>query len=408
VATLSVGDLRLPAGLRVHAVVADANALLANPFNLPVITADLTWTEGNDRPVEEKFISRGGDDIARIVLTSGSTGVPKAIAVSHEMEMRRIERFVFVFANPFPECSKFFSDMGFGSGLSFRLLLYVLSRGGTFFFPGATAMDTLQTFNLYGVEGMLASPGGLSGVLKFYETNPAFHSGFKVIISAGSPLHKSLSERVRARLSSNLIFFYGTSETATVASAPAHMVAEIPGAVGHVMPGVSVEIVDAGQKLLPPGSEGVIRIRSATTVAGYFGDTEQAGTSFQDGYFRTGDLGYLTPDGVLVISGREKDVLNLGGEKIRPEMVEEVLAGFKAVAQVAVLAMPNNLGVDELWLLIVSSSPLDSRALRSYCEARLPPSCWPTQILTVDRLPRNENGKIERHRLRDVAMAAQG
>src|ERR1700704_5155089 len=171
VATLSVGDLRLPSGLRVHAVVADAHALLANPFNLPVITADLTWTEGNDRPVEEKFISRGGDDIARILLTSGSTGVPKGIAVSHEMEMRRIERFVFVFANPFPECSKFFSDMGFGSGLSFRLLLYVLSRGGTFFFPGATAMDTLQTFNLYGVQGVLASPGGLSGVLKFYETN---------------------------------------------------------------------------------------------------------------------------------------------------------------------------------------------------------------------------------------------
>ena len=393
------------AGLLVHAVVADTTASLANPHNLPIITTDLTWTEGNDRPVEDRFISRGGNDIARIVLTSGSTGMPRAIAISHDMEMRRIERLVFVFANPFPACSKFFSDMGLGSGLSFRLLLYVLSRGGTFFFPGATAMDTLQTFNLYGVEGMLASPGGLGGVLNFYETNPAFHSGFRVVISAGSPLHKSLSERVRARLSSNLIFFYGTSETATVAAAPAHMLAERPGAVGHVMPGVTVEIVDAEQRLLPPGAEGAVRIRSATTVEGYVGDAEQTSTSFHGRYFRPGDLGYLTEDGMLVISGREKDVLNLGGEKIKPETVEEAIAAFQSVDQVAVLGMPNSLGIDELWVLIVSSSPLDEKALRAHCEQRLPPSCRPTRILAIDRLPRNENGKIERHRLRDVAIA---
>ena len=88
-------------------------------------------------------------------------------------------------------------------------------------------------------------------------------------------------------------------------------------------------------------------------------------------------------------------------------MVEQAIAGFKAVDQLAVLAVPNSLGVDELWLLIVSDAPLDSKAVRAYCEQRLPQSFWPTQNLAVDGLPRNENGKLERHRLRAVAMAAQ-
>jgi acyl-coenzyme A synthetase/AMP-(fatty) acid ligase len=285
------------------------------------------------------------------------------------------------------------------------LLLYVLSRGGTFFFPGATPMDSLQTFNLYGVQGLLASPGGLSGIVKFYEANSAFRSSFNVIISAGSPLHRSLSERVRARLTPNLIFFYGTSETATVAAAPAHVVADIPGGVGFVMPGVSVDIVDADQRVLPPGAEGAIRIHSANTVAGYLGDPEQTRLSFRDGYFQPGDIGMIK-DGMLIVSGRENEVLNLGGDKMKPETVEDVLAGFNGVDQAAVVAMPNNLGVDELWMLIVPNAALDNKALRAHCEQRLPPSYWPARIMTVEQLPRTPNGKIERHRLKDFALAS--
>jgi len=252
VATFSVTNLRFPPGLRVDALITDMAGLTGNPPNAPVLPADLTWTEGDGNPIEGRFLSNGGDELARIVLTSGSTGTPKAIPISHQLELRRMENLFYAFPTPFAECSRFFSDMGLGSGTCFRLLLYVLSRGGTFFFPGATPMDSLQTFNLYGVHGLLASPGGLSGIVKFYEANSAFRSSFNVIISAGSPLHRSLSERVRARLTPNLIFFYGTSETATVASAPAHVVADIPGGVGYVMPGVNVDIVDSEQRVLPP------------------------------------------------------------------------------------------------------------------------------------------------------------
>jgi len=255
------------------------------------------------------------------------------------------------------------------------------------------------------VQGLFASPGGLSGILKFYEANTAFRSGFDVIIAAGSPLPKLLSERVRARLGSNLVFFYGATEIASIAAAPAHAVAEVPGAVGHVFPDVTVEIVGEAQRVLPPGQEGSLRIRSPTMVDGYHGDPEQTRALFRDGYFHPGDLGYLNQDGMLVISGREKDVLNLGGTKVRPQLVEDILSSFESVDQAAVVGVPNNLGVDELWALIVPRSPLDEQALRAHCRQRLSPLFCPVRFVTVDRLPRNEGGKIDRPRLIELAHA---
>jgi acyl-CoA synthetase (AMP-forming)/AMP-acid ligase II len=404
VATLSVADLNLPAGLRVDSAITDAPAAIGNWANLPIILADLGWTEGDGKPIDERFVSPGGDAIARIVLTSGSTGMPKAIAISHEMEMNRYGRYLFAFGDSFVACSRFFSDMGLGQSTCFRLLIYVLSRGGTFFFPGADPMDSLQTFELYKVQGLFASPGGLSGILKFYEANAAFRSGFDVIIAAGSPLPKTLSERVRARLGSNLVFFYGAAEIAAIAAAPAHAVAEVPGAVGHVFPGVTVEIVDESGRALPRGQEGSLRVRSPTMVDGYLGDPEQTRASFRDGFFHPGDLGHLTQDGMLVISGRDKEVLNLGGAKIRPQLVEDVLAAVASVDQAAVVGMPNSLGIDELWALIVPRSPLDEPALRAHCRERLSTLFCPVRFVTVDRLPRNQNGKIDRSRLRDLAI----
>ena len=405
VATLSVSDLNLPAGLRVDSVITDAPVFTGNPANLPIVLADLGWTEGDGKPIDERFVSAGGDAIARVVLTSGSTGTPKAIAISHRTLMQRYGRYLFAFGSSFADCSRFFSDMGLGQSASFELLLYFLARGGMFFFPGASPMDSLQTFGLYKVQGLFASPGALSEILKFYEANSAFRSGFEVILTAGSPLPKSLSERIRARLGSNLVVVYGTSETATVAAAPAHAVADISGAVGHVMPDVTVEIIDGSGRALPPGQEGSLRIRSSTTVEGYLGDPEQTRASFRDGCFYPGDLGSVSQDGMLVISGREKEVLNLGGTKIRPQLVEDVLTAFASVDQAAVVGVPNSLGIDELWALIVRRSPLDVNALRAHCQQRLSPLFCPVRYVTIDQLPRNENGKIDRQRLMALARA---
>jgi len=138
-------------------------------------------------------------------LTLGATGEARAVGFTHNNQLKRVARCNHLFGKTFPECSRFFSSYGLGSSSEFLYVLYVLSRGGTIYFPGASLIETLQTFDVYKVQGLIASPGNLSDFLSFYDDNPDFRSSFGVIPSAGSPLPRSLSERVRSRMGSNLV-----------------------------------------------------------------------------------------------------------------------------------------------------------------------------------------------------------
>jgi acyl-CoA synthetase (AMP-forming)/AMP-acid ligase II len=281
----------------------------------------------------------------------------------------------------------------------------MLWKGGTIYFYGEDPGSTLQAFDLHKIQNMVASPHGLAEFVKFYDANSAFQCGFDHIISSGGLLSIALSERIRARMCANLFSSYGATETGTVAFAPAQVIAEIPGAVGYVVPGVSVEIVNDSGEILPIGKEGVVRIRSPNLVAEYMGDPEQSAKSFRDGCFYPGDIGYLTTDRMLVISGREETRLNLGGDKVNPETIEEVLTCFGAIDEAAVLSMPNELGIEEVFAMIVSAAPVDAAELRAHCEKALPDAFVPIRFIAVDDLPRSEMGKIERHLLPELARS---
>ena len=408
VATVSLSGA-LPGHLPCDFIITDTPRSYANGKNAKILAADFAWISGDGIPVDERHVYRGaGNDICRIALTSGSIGEPKVVGFTHNNQLARLARYNHLFGRIFPECSRFFSDYGFGSSGGFRHILYVLSRGGTMFFPGASPMDTLQTFELCKVPGLIASPGGLSGFLKFYDANPAFRSGFEVIIAAGSPLHSSLSERVRARLCSNLISYYGTTETSTVSSALAHALTGRVGAVGHVAPDVSVRIVDEAGAPLPSGHEGVVLVRTPVSVTGYLDTSGQSETVFRDGHFDTGDIGYLTQDRMLVITGRKKEVLNLGGDKVSPQLIEDAVAAFRGIREVGAFSMANDVGVEEVWSFIVHGDALDTDALHKHCRERLSQTHVPVRFISVPSLPRNANGKLQRQRLPAMAQELRG
>ena len=280
-----------------------------------------------------------------------------------------------------------------------------MSRGGTIFFLGPEPADILQTIDLYKIEGMATSPYGLGEFLKFFEADSAFEVGFDHIICQGAMLTAELSRRARARMCQNLYSTYGATETTTVAVGPASLIDVVPGAVGYVLPGVTVEALDKSGNALPPGQTGALRIQSHHMASGYVGDPEATRTFFRDGYFYSGDVGHVTPEGLLVITGREKTALNLGGDTVSPESVEAIITSFDAVAEAGVFALNNNLGIAELSALIVARSPIDESSLREHCARRLPPSCVPVRFIIVDALPRGGQGKIDRHRLPEIAAA---
>jgi long-subunit acyl-CoA synthetase (AMP-forming) len=321
-ATVSIGPV-FPPGLRVDVVLTDTPEAFANGRAAKVVAVDLSWMAGKGVPVDERRVYNGsGDDICRIALTSGSTGEAKVVAFTHNNQLARLARTITCSEKHFLNARDFSAIIGsVQAGLPAHSLCAVTWRYDVFsrrFADGNSA-------NVRAVQGagLIASPGGLSGFLRFYEDNADFRSGFQVIISAGRPLPKSLSERVRARLCSNLIFYYGTTETSTVSSAPAHALTGVAGAAGYIAPDVSVRVVDDNGTIFEPGREGSVLVRTPVSVHGYFEELAETETPFRDGYFDTGDTGYVTPEKMLVITGRRKEILNLGGDKVSPRLIEE-------------------------------------------------------------------------------------
>jgi len=362
-----------------------------------VILVDMSWTEGDGIPVNAPPVRP--DDLCRVILTSGTTGEPKGVPISHRLMADRIARHPTVFGARLADCRRIYSDMPISTSPGFRFLLATLWRGGTYLLPGDSFDTTLTAIEQYQAQCVVAPPSGLELLLKWFEVTPAYQSNLQVVLTAGDILSPALSRRVRARLCSHLVSFYGSSEANTTASAPAHQIDHVAGAVGYLVPGVRAQIVDRDGVVLPLGSEGLLRIRSEFAVDHYLGDPSGSERVFRDGWFQPGDLATLDPEGLLVITGRDKNVLSLGGDKVSPEVIEAAIAAFPGIAEVAVTGLPNTLGNHEIIAVIVGDREIDLEALGRHCATQLSPQFVPAHFAMTDRLPRNAMGKIDRHQL---------
>ncbi len=404
VITVSLRSNRVPDGIKADVILTDVPQQFSG--NTTVIAVDYAWIEGNGKAPDYERIHTGSeDDICRILLTSGSTGDSKGLAFTHKLLANRIANYAYSKGPRFAHCQRLFCDLGIATSPGFRYSLALLSRGGAIYFLGDDPADILQVIDLHKINGMATSPYGLGEFLKFYEADSAFEVGFDHIICQGAMLSRELSRRARVRMCQNVYSTYGATETTTVALGPASMIEDAPGAVGFVLPGVTVEAVDDSDQVLPPKQDGLLRIRSHNMVTGYYGDPETSRAFFRDGWFYSGDIGQLTPEGLLIISGRKKTALNIGGDTVNPERVEAMITSFPGVSEAGAFAVNNELGIAELCALIVTGAPINEQALREFCASRLPPSCVPARFIIVDALPRAGQGKLDRPRLVEVANA---
>jgi acyl-CoA synthetase (AMP-forming)/AMP-acid ligase II len=404
VVTMSARARSFPQEIGVDAVVADANASYQNAKRV-IVAEQGAWMQSDDgAPLDPRHTAIGGSDLCRITLTSGSTGEARGIAFSHRAIAARNARLAFVRGNRFPYCERFYCELGMATDPGYRDMIHMLSKGGAIFYYGEDPEGMIQALGLYNVEGMIVSPQGLAEYLSFYEAYPNLSCDLDFILTSGASLTRALSDHVRARMCSRLFSTYGATETGGVAVAPAHAIADTPGAVGYVVPGASVEIVDEADRALPPDREGVVRIRSA--VNGYVGNPPEAQSAFRDGWFYPGDIGVLRPDGMLIVLGRARSVLNLGGDKVRAELLEDVLMTHAAVAQAAAFTHADELGIARLWAAVVPRSRIDEDALRRHCAQTLGGAFAPAHFAVVEALPMTDGGKLDRSRLASLVRDA--
>ena len=404
-ATVSVPASWRAGGLKVDALISDGKQPFAEVERL--VIADMSWTEGEGSAVERERLRNGNaDDLCRIILTSGTTGDPKAVGISQRLLSDRINRHMTVFGNRFANCQRIYSDLPITTSLGFQMLVYTLWRGGTMFFTGATFEATMRALEQYKVQCMVASPGGLEGLLRRCEQVAGFQSELDFIIAGGDMLSKSLSERVRSRMCVHLMAAYGSTEASMTAVAPARGIVDTPGAVGFVTPGIQVQVLGGSGSLAPAGAEGTLRIKSDFGVSRYLNDPRESASVFRDGWFYPGDRGALTRDNLLLITGREKSVLNLGGDKINPETIEQVIAACEGVVECAAFATGNEFGNNWVSAAIVAPRTLEDDKLTAHCREHLSPQFVPTSFVRMEKLPRNEMGKIDRQRLAGIVRRA--
>jgi acyl-coenzyme A synthetase/AMP-(fatty) acid ligase len=406
VVTVSCRGRSLPKELGAAAAMTETPGPFTNVDRNIVV--DRSWARGNGVPLDNAQFLTSGDELCRIILTSGSTGIPKGVAFTHGKMFEKNARLDYTRLDRWSRSVRLFCDLGLSSSLGFYYVLYMLSRGGMIMLLGDDAVGTLQALNLFEMENMATSPYGLAEYLKFYESQPTFRCNFDHILVAGGALTKQLATRAWARMSPNLITTYGAAETGAVASGDARVTTEVPGAVGFILPEADAEIVDNEDRPLPRGKEGIVRVRTAQAADCYFNDPETSARHFRDGWFYPGDIGYLRDDDLLVVGGRQETVINIGGDKVNPEIVEEVLAAFPAIADCAVLNVANELGIEEIHALIVPRGVFDESQLRSYCTQRLQQIFIPVRFIAVEKIPRNDMAKIERGRLMELFKSAAG
>jgi oxalate---CoA ligase len=187
---------------------------------------------------------------------------------------------------------------------------------------------------------------------------------------------------------------YGMTEAAhQVASNPLPPLPHKPGTVG---PGAGISIIDEIGRHLAANSSGEVVVRGPNVMRGYRDNPVANAAAFIDGWFRTGDIGAIDNDGYLALTGRIKDLINRGGEKISPAEVEAVLLGDPAVAEAAVFGVPDPKYGEEVSTVVVLRSAATAEELQTYCRTRLADFKVPKQIHLVSAVPRNTMGQVQR------------
>jgi len=177
------------------------------------------------------------------------------------------------------------------------------------------ARKTLAALAAYNIQNIVASRQSLPNLAEVVEDHPSYRSQLLTVFSAGA-LRPEQSERIRARLCPNLTIGYIAGDRTMVASMPAQLASGIPGAVGYVLPGVTVEIVDNQDRVLAPGQDGNLRIRSDYGVKEYLDDPSATRHAFRNGWFYPRDRGHLTAENAVVLSGSVRSRTAMQFERI--------------------------------------------------------------------------------------------
>jgi len=341
----------------------------------------------------------GLDDVALILHTSGSTGRPKRVPLSHanlSISARNVAKSYGLTAADVSLCvMPLFHVHGLVAST-----LATLATGGTVVVPAKfNPLSFWRVVREHGVTWYSAVPTLHQLLLARAgpeAARPAGAEKLRFIRSCSAALPPQVMSELEARFGAPVLEAYGMTEAAhQMASNPLPPGVRLPGSVG---PGteVGISIMDENGRHLGVGERGEVVINGPNVTAGYESNPEANAASFVGGWFRTGDQGFLDPNGYLTLVGRLKELINRGGEKISPREIDEVLLGHPAIAEAVCFGVPHATWGEEVAAVVVLRAAASEADLMGYCRERLADYKRPKQIHIADAIPRTATGKIQR------------
>lgn len=355
---------------------------------------DLSKVDLGQRVLPPTLFQATADSPFRIVLSSGTSGDPKGVMYSHRYMLDRMEKTNYA-CTPLSRILPM--DLNFPIGFVFALGMLMVG-GSVVFPPGNDPGELIRSIRLHGVTHWLVSPAQaetIAGLLPFEGLH--FPTLVHLRIVGDTPSERLLNT-LREKFSTQVFLPYGSTEMGVISMADPDILRQFPNSSGRLMPWMTAEVVDENDQPLPPGQIGRLRLKTEGMLQGYHLSPRHTEEKFRQGWYYPGDLARIDSQGLLFIEGREDDVINVAGTKIRPKDVESTLQSHPGVRDAAAFALSDARGATSLCAAVILREPVSLATLKDYAVEKLGPLS-PAQFFVVSQFPRNTNGKLLREQL---------
>lgn len=332
-------------------------------------------------------------DYTLIGTTSGTTSTPKIVptTASSNKASRIAREKVFDFVNT--DVTLVITKSWKSSSIS-ALTNALCSGGTTILANGFAHLTFLDQLKKYKVTLLTATPAVLRSLVDYIDHNylSIGKCELRFIRSSGAPLQRKLKEHLENIFKTQVIQSYGMTETKNITCTIKATKGYKEGSAG-ISSGLKIKIVD-----------NEILVKGDSVFEGYENNEQSNEIYFTDGWFHTGDMGYLDEDGYIFITGRIKEMINRGGEKVSPYEIENAIISNKNITDIAVFPYPNSYGSEDVGAVITlnSKETMTLVELRSYLEGKVSPYKMPTRLYITKEIPKSENNKVQRKKLYEL------
>jgi len=361
----------------------------------------------SDAAPEEAIYPTEDDDTAVLLYTSGTTGRPKGVMLTHgNLHANAINGRDTAGDSDRGNVSLSVLPLSHSYGLGLLVGGWVNeTTGRAVLLRWFDLEKVFQAIEKYKINTMAGVPTMFLYMLHYPDADKYDTSSMEFWLVGASPMPQEKLKEFEAKFGGEMYVAYGLTEASPGVAVQRETVPRKQGSVGPAMANVEIKIFDESDTELRPGEVGEIVVRGKNVMKGYFKMPDETAEALRGGWLRTGDMGCVDEDGHLYIVERKKDLIIRGGFNIFPKDIEEILYKHPAVAEAAVVGKPDELMGEEVFAYIVLKTDAEASGeeLIEYCRSHLAKYKCPSRVEFLDSLPKTPIGKIQKKELRKLA-----